>query len=189
MVDFKQRSTIKHTWAKDFGVFYGKGGRMMHHLRSGGDDGTVRRISVCYVSNIRITPNYQQPPGLDLSWYGHNLEQTSMICVHIYNIECILTRSVSGISYKKYLLPPTPIGNTPISSFRSREVACPLHSERSRDLGCLLGILRTAYFQKLSSCVEEEPLPHRSIAQSPCKRQSHWIKPQKKSKCGPHSCM
>lgn len=24
----------------------------MHHLRSGGDDGTVRRISVCYVSNI-----------------------------------------------------------------------------------------------------------------------------------------
>lgn len=100
MVDFKQRSTIKHTWAKDFGVFYGKGGRMMHHLRSGGDDGTVRRISVCYVSNIRITPNYQLPPGLELSWYGHNLEQTSMICVHIYNIECILTRSISGISYK-----------------------------------------------------------------------------------------
>lgn len=24
----------------------------MHHLRSGGDDGTVRRISVCYVSSI-----------------------------------------------------------------------------------------------------------------------------------------
>lgn len=168
----------------------GKGGRTMHHLRSGGDDGTVRRISVYYVSNVGITPNYQLTTGLDLltnyidwSWYFDiNLEQASTICGHIYNIECVLTRSISGISYK------VPIGNTPISSFRSREVACPLHFEHSRDPGCLLGTLRTACFQKLSSCVEGEPLPHISIAQSPCKRQSHWIKPQKRSKCGPHSC-
>lgn len=38
----------------------------MHHLRSGGDDGTVRRISVYYVSNVGITPNYQLTTGLDL---------------------------------------------------------------------------------------------------------------------------
>jgi hypothetical protein len=47
----------------------------MHHLRSGGDDGTVRRISVCYVSNIM--PRWDPSP-ISIYWL------LSFRNVHVY---------------------------------------------------------------------------------------------------------